>query len=269
MKYRHTLIFTGVCLPVCILLRILQLVFTIDDTTGFIKQPYSAVSLAITVVIFASIATLGVMAYFSDKTEKKAKDKNYFISVTSFILSGVFIYDTVALIGTMSVMVWYDALSVLLGIVCAVVFAAYGVRNIYQYKFLNILLIVPVFYYVIRLISIFVSTSALALVTENVYLIFTNASLLFFLFEFSKMKNNIDEKVKYKKLFASAIVSVALCLTQSVPKMVLQFSQISVRDKASALLNFAMALFVLSCVLSVFSDKPTQNGTHQAKHLAE
>lgn len=269
MKCRHTLILTAVCLPVCILLRILQLIFTIDSVTGFVKQQYSAISTVITVVIFAAIAAVGVLGYFADEPVLKTESKNYAVCVTSFALSGVFLYSTLASLLSLTTATWYDLFLILLGVLSAASFAAYGVRNIYCYNFPNVLLVIPVFYYVIRLISIFVSTSALALVSENVFLIFTNSALLFFLFEFSKIQNNIDEKVNYKKLFASAVISVALCLTQSVPKIVLQFGEISACDRASAMLNAIMALFVLSYILTVFSDKTEQTDLHKAKHLAE
>ena len=50
MKYRHAMIVLSAALPVCVVLRALQLIFTIDSSTGFIKQSYNTVAIAITVM---------------------------------------------------------------------------------------------------------------------------------------------------------------------------------------------------------------------------
>ena len=63
MKFRHSVTLFCVCLPVCLILRALQLIFTIDEKTGFIKQQYTGISVAITLVILAGVASVGLISF--------------------------------------------------------------------------------------------------------------------------------------------------------------------------------------------------------------
>lgn len=269
MRYRYNMMLLGVCLPMCLVLRALQLIFTIDEKTGFIKQQYSSISVVITVVIFAGIAAVGLICFASNGVTMKKKDKNLMLAATSFLVGIVFICDTAVQIFSMNISAWYDLISMLLGLISAAVFIAFGVKKIYSYKFFDSLLTIPVFYYIVRLISVFVSTSELALVTENIFLLFTNGALLFFMFEFAKVENDIDEKPKTRKIFSSGIIASMLCMTQSVPKIAAYGGSMSPRDIVSSLLTFAVGLFVLSYIMSGFGDKSSDENIHTAKHLSE
>ena len=194
MRYRHTITLLGTCLPVCLILRALQLIFTIDSNTGFIKQQFSGISITIMIVIFAAIISVGVMGFVADGVKIQKKQNNFFLAASAFLVGCMFIYDTVATLKTQNLTAWYDMFTVFLGIITAAVFIAFGVKNMCGIKFPDIFLVVPVFYYILRIITVFVSTSALALVTKNIFLIFTNGLLLFFMFEFAKFENDIDEK---------------------------------------------------------------------------
>lgn len=269
MRYRHTMTLFGVCLPICLILRALQYIFTIDGATGFIKQQYSSISVIITLIIFAGVFSVGLIGYATDSVVYEKKNSNYALMVGSFLAGLSFIYDTATSFLNFNVIAWYDIFVIILGLMCAVVFIAYGVRFLYSYNFPTMSFIVPVFYYIIKLISIFVSTSELALVTENIFMIITNSTLLIFIYEFSKVENNIDEIVKSKKLFAWGIISAMLCFTQSVPRILVYNASLSQKDMSSALLNAIMGVFILSYIMSSFKDKNAYKTAHVAKHLAE
>ncbi len=269
MRYRHTIKLLGACLPICLILRTLQLIFTVDSATGFIKQQFSGISVTIMVVIFAAIVSVGVLGFAADGVKIQKAQKNIFLAASAFLVGCMFIYDTVASLQTQNITAWYDIVTVFLGLITAAVFFAFGVKNIYDIKFPHIFLVVPVFYYILRIITVFVSTSALALVTKNIFLIFTNGILLFFMFEFAKFENNIDEKPKLRKFFASGIMAVMLCFTESLPKFISQTDIMSDRDIADGILTLTMGAFVLTYILSNFADKHSLENTHTAKHLAE
>lgn len=269
MSYRHTMTLFGVCLPICLVLRVLQLIFTIDSTTGFIKQQYSAISVIIMLVIFAGIISVGLIGFACDGIKFQKKEINPVTSLTSFLTGGMFIYDTAALVASASIAAWYDKVLLLFGLLSAAVFIAFGIKKIYMYKFPSILLVVPVFYYIVRLISIFVSTSALSLVTKNIFLLFANGALLIFMFEFSKTENKIDDTPKIKKLFSAAIVASMFCFVQALPRIIVYGASMSGRDMADALLTLTISLFVISYMISEFADDSIGKNVHTAKHLAE
>ena len=67
MRYRYTMNLFYIALPICLLLRTIQLIFTIDETTGFIKQQYSSISTVVMIVICAAVAAVGLLGFAGDE----------------------------------------------------------------------------------------------------------------------------------------------------------------------------------------------------------
>ncbi|MBQ2273904.1 MAG: hypothetical protein II334_00345, partial [Clostridia bacterium] len=163
MKHRHALILLSIALPICVLLRTIQMFFTIDAATGFVKQQYSAISVIITVIICAAAASVGLLAATIDNTKQNEAEQKPLVALAGVFAGGMFVYQTVAGFTQLFGGAWYNILLIFLTLCSAFVFAAYGVRNIYEYEMPKIMLIVPVLYYILKLISVFVSTSELSL----------------------------------------------------------------------------------------------------------
>ncbi|MBQ8740248.1 MAG: hypothetical protein IJY79_01705 [Clostridia bacterium] len=269
MKNRHTLTLLCVLTPVCVMLRAIQLIFTIDSTTGFIKQQYTAISVLITVIVCAAIASMAMLAASVDEIKERSDGKHPSVAIACMLTGGMFIYQTVARMSVLNA--WYDILLVLLTLMSVFVFVAYGLKNIYDYKMPDIMLVIPVLYYVIKLISVFVSTSALALVTENIFLIFTNSVLLWFMYEFASFENRIgDIAKKPKKLFASGLAAVMLCAVTAIPKLILLMTgktEVSSGDVSAALLNISVGIFIITYIISNFYNKDEVKKS-VPKHLA-
>lgn len=270
MKHRHSLMLLSVALPICVLLRAIQMYFTIDGATGFIKQQYSIISVIITVIICAAVASVGLLATTLEDVKQNTFKQCPAVAIASALAGGMFIYQTVAGLSAISG-AWYDTLLVFLTLVSAFVLVAYGLKNIYEYRFPSLILVIPVVYYVVKLISVFVSTSALALVTENVFLIFTNSVLLWFMFEFASFENEIgDTAKKPKRLFASGLAAVILCAVASLPKLILSILgkiQLSSGDVSAALGAAAIGIFILVYIVCNFIDK-SENTKSVGKHSA-
>lgn len=270
MKHRHTLMLLSISLPICVLLRTIQMYFTIDAATGFVKQQYSAISVLITVIICAAVASVGLLATALDAVKQNADKQRPAVAIASVLAGGMFIYQTVSAF-SMPRGAWYDTLLVFLALASAFVFIAYGLKNIYSYNLPSLILVIPVIYYVVRLISVFVSTSALALVTENIFLIFTNSILLWFMYEFAGFENEIGDIAKSpKKLFASGLAAVMLCAVASLPKFILAMLgaiKLSGGDVASALLNLTVGIFILTYIVCKFGEKSKRHKT-VGKHSA-
>ena len=271
MKQKHALMLLGITLPICILLRTLQMCFVIDEKTGFVKQQYSAIGLAITIVICVATAAVGLFAATLEGTKHNKRELRPPVAIASALAGGMFIYETVAVASRQTNGAWYDILLTSLAFASAIVFVAYGLKNIYSYKMPPMILVVPVLYYIVRLISVFVSTSSLALVTENVFLIFTSGILLWFMFEFACFENDIGDIAKRpKKLFASGVAVVVLCGTTSISKFIYAMVndvQLSSEDIAAASLNVAAGIFVLVYIVYNFGEN-LERKKDTSKHSA-
>lgn len=269
MKNRHILTLLCVVTPACVILRTIQLIFTIDGATGFIKQQYTAISILITVIVCAAIAAMSMLAVSVDEIKERSHIKYPSVATVCALVGGMFVYQTVA--GMAVLAAWYDVLLVLLTLVSAFVFVAYGLKNVYDYKMPAIMLVAPVLYYVVKLISVFVSTSALALVTENIFLIFTNSVLLWFMYEFASFENQIgDVSKKPKKLFTSGLAAVMLCAVTAIPKLILLLTgktEISSGDVSATLLNISVGIFIITYIISKFYNNG-EGKKSAPKHLA-
>lgn len=271
MKHRHSLMLLSIALPICVLLRAIQMCFTIDITTGFIKQQYSAISVMITVIICAAAAAVGLLATTLDGVKQNSVKPCPSVAIASALAGGMFIYQTVSGISIVNGGAWYDVLLVVLALASAFVFVAYGLKNINDYNLPSIVLVIPVVCYIVRLISVFVSTAKLALVTENIFLVFTNSVVLWFMFEFASFENEIgDADKKPKRLFASGLSATILCAVASLPKLILALLgvvRVSSGDISEALLNMSVGIFILIYIVCNFADK-SENKKNVGKHSA-
>lgn len=267
MKHRQIINLLYVAVPVCVLLRIMQLKFTIDATTGFIKQPYRDISMLISFVVFAAIIAMCVLAYFSESVSVKTSSTQPIVAFSCVLTGGLFVCDSVSSVVEINDI--YSIFLILLGLISAVAFILFGIEKIYPLVFPKALLIAPTVYYIVKLIKLFVSTSELSLVTENIFLLFTHSALLCFVFEFASYENNFgDSARRQKKLFACGITSTMLCIVTALPKLLLPSTlneQTHRADVSSCLLLLSQAVFVLLYIISNFcsNDKPK---AHISKH---
>lgn len=272
MRYRHIINLFFVSTPICVLLRTIQLVFTIDGGTGFIKQQYSTISVLITLIVCATVGAIGMLASSIDGIKQNPHKTQPAVALAGILVGVMFIYQTIANLKGLTIGAWHDMLLAVLCLLSAFVFIAYGLKSIYSYKMPAMILVIPVVYYIVRIINVFVSTSALALITENVFLIFTNSVLLWFMFEFASLENQIgDASKKTKKLFASGIASVMLCTVTAIPKLILiitDSSDVSNGDVASSLLNVAVGIFVFAYIICNFGEQNAANQKKPSKHSA-
>ena len=268
MRHRHALVLLAITTPICVVLRVIQMCFIIDEKTGFAKQTYSAINFGIMIIICASALAVALLATNVEETKQVKKELRPSLAIVSALVSGMFLYQMVSGVSGRPT-AWYDVILVVMALASAVVFLAYGLKNIYVYNMPPIIMIVPVLYYIVRLISVFVSTSELSLVTENIFLIFTSSILLWFMYELASFENGIGATEKApKKLFASGLAAVILCAVTSVSKLVFAVvsdTDLSSGDISSALLNMAMGCFVLVYIVCNFIQKPEKK-VHQSKH---
>ena len=277
MKYRHAMILLATSLPLCVVLRIIQVYFTIDNATGFIKQQYSTMGLLISVIVCAGIAAVALLTAITDIKCKESECPQLAICVSSLLVGGMLIYKAVTNIsevlkfGAWQTTAWYDFALFVLMLLSAVVFFAYGLKNISDFKMPSMILSIPVFCFIVKLISVFVSTSSLALVTENVFMIFTSSAVLWFMFEFSNFENGVGDKdKKIKKIFASGIASVMFCAVTTVPKVFVALilkSGLSNSDISTVLLDISLAIFILSYIICKFGEVQ-KNAKSPSKHQA-
>ena len=274
MKYRQIINLLWISIPMCVLLRVIQIMFTLDDNTGFLKQEYYKIGMLISFVVCAAAVAITAIAGNVTKLEKQEKEIDVAVAVTGFLTGGMFFYEISTMSATLGGGLIKNMIFILLALGSAYTFIAYGVKKICKYKFPSMLLIIPAVYYLAKLINLFVSTSGLALVTKNTFMLIANAALLLFVFEFASFENNYKGKEgNPKKLFAVGIGTIMICVSTALPVVIsaiLQNNELTVVSKgelASSVLMITQAIFIFAYLNGKFCKK-SANEKPNAKHSA-
>ena len=263
MKYEKILLFSSIALPAVVLMRFLQLFFTVDVKTGFFKSEYEDAGRCPLVLIALGCAAVAVLCLTSHRNPENPPKKNLVTAVFSFITAAVTAIEIFSESFAGTVMRWQSSLLMLMGLAAAAFFVAYGISLISDFTLPPISAVIPVFYFIIKVICVFTSVSSLALITDNILMLAAYCTLLFFFLCFGKLYNGIDREYNFRKLQASGFASVLLCLTQSVPHIIFNLSNGGAYRHTSNISNISLlayGLFTAAFTLAHFSLKNTSAG---------
>ena len=238
MKYEKILLFSSIALPAVVLMRFLQLFFTVDVKTGFFKSEYEDAGRCLLVLIALGCAAVAVLCLTSHRNPENPPKKNLVTAVFSFITAAV-----------TAIEIFSESFA--------------GISLISDFTLPPISAVIPVFYFIIKVICVFTSVSSLALITDNILILAAYCTLLFFFLCFGKLYNGIDREYNFRKLQASGFASVLLCLTQSVPHIIFNISNGGAYRHTSNISNISLlayGLFTAAFTLAHFSLKNTSAG---------
>ena len=258
MKYKKIILFFCITLPLSILLRTLQLFFTVETDTGFFKAEYKTVGLYLLVLIVAVCASLAIICFTGHRNPEHPPKINPIMALSSF-LAGIYIVGGIfdrSFTGV--VMRWQTTLLTLFGVLSAVYFLLYGLSGFIRFKLSPILSVIPSIYFIMKIICSFTAVSSLALITDNLLVLAAYCVILIFFLSFGKLYNGIDSENNFRKLMASGLVSVVLCFTQAVPHIIINLVTDNGYLHTSNAANLSLlgfGLFIAAFTFSHFSLK--------------
>jgi len=253
MQYRKIMLFFTIGLPISIIMRVFQLFFVIDSTNGFFIEKYNTYGIIITVLIFAITTFLAVFCLTSHRAPENTPEPNLFLSIASFFLGFAVIFDIFIKETSIAVSPLLNTLKFVFGFATAVLFLGHGFKKFYNFKIPSFCFIIPCLYIILKTITQFTIISALALISDNLLVISAYCAYMLFMLQFAKLYNNADSDTDFRKLLASGLVSVVLCLTQAVPYFIygiLNSFKYTHTSLATNLLLLAMGVFALTFTLS-------------------
>ncbi len=255
MKLNKIMSFFCIGLPICVCLRIFQIVFTIEFETGFYVNEFATIGKVISAVIFVFCGLLCLYSFKYYKSPENPPKQNMLLSVTSIGLAAVTILQAFGESSYVLTLPWQVWLMRLLGVVAAAYFVMFGIKYYLNFKFPLILNIVPSLFMIVRTAFVFINTSSLAHISDNVLLIAVYCAILLFFVNFAKLYNDIDNEKNFRKLLASGLVSASLCLTQSLPHIVVNIASGNKYLHVSHISNISvllMGVFILTFLVSHF-----------------
>lgn len=250
MKYNKIIFLFCVFLPVAVLLRLMQLSFTVDYTTGFYLKEFESNAKAMLLVLFALTFAPSFFAFFSHRSPDNPPKPNIFLSIASIAVGVSIVCELTFEILPQTITGWQIGLLRISGIASAIFFVAFGLKRFINFKLPNICTAIPAIYIIFRIICDFTAISSLALISENLILMFAYCTVLIFFLQFAKLYTGLDSEYNFRKLLASGLAAVTLCILQSVPHFVLKtltgYSFMHTSPTA------AISLFVIGVFIAVF-----------------
>lgn len=223
MQFKKILLFFTVALPLSVALRLVQLGYTVDMTTGFFKTEYKPYGLYILIAIFVFAAATAFFAFTSHRAPEHPPRVNPVLAGAALLLCLALLYELAAESFPESVPYWQTALLKLSGFATAMFLALYAVGAFLALPIPEICTVIPMVYLILRIICYFTAISSLALISDNVLLIASYCAMLLFMLYFAKLYNKSEGDSNFRRLMASGLASTLFCLTQSVPHIIINF----------------------------------------------
>lgn len=221
MKYKKIILFFCIALPASILMRLLELYFTIDTKTGFFKPEYKNIGYYLLILIIAFCTVTALLCFTSHRNPEHPPRKNPILGAASFLMAAGLGLDLFGESFVEAIMKWQTAVLMVSGLASIVYFIAFGVGMFADINIPPVCTAVPTVYFIARIICSFTAISSLALITDNVLMLAAYCVALLFFLCFGKLYNKIDVDYNFRKLMAAGLSSVTLCFTQSIPHIII------------------------------------------------
>ncbi len=250
MKQGKIMLFFGISLPICVLMRALQLFFTVDTQTGFFKPEYITVGIYLLFVILAFCVCLAVICFSSHRAPEHPPVKNPLLSLVAVFLGLSVLIEIYADSSSVNLL-WQSSLISVTGILAAFYFFAFGAERFLPFKLPPLFSVAPTLYLIARIIYAFTSVSSLALISDNILLLAAYCVSLLFFLSFGRVYNGIEAESGFRRLLATGLVATLLCLTSAIPHFVINFVTNGAYLHTSGITN--LGLLVLGLFIGVFT----------------
>lgn len=255
MKLNKIMAFFCIGLPICVCLRIFQIIFTIEFETGFYINEFETIGkvILIAIIVFCALLWLYSSRYY--KAPEKSPEYNMLLSVSSVGLAVVTVAQAFMESSYIYTFAWQNLLIKIVGIITALYFLGFAAKYYVNFKFPPMLHIIPCIFMILRTAFIFINTSALAHISDNVLILAAYCAVLVFFVNFAKLYNDVDAENNFKKILASGLVSAVLCFTQGIAHSVINFASGNKYLHVSHVANISvllMGVFVIVFIVTHF-----------------
>ena len=251
MKLNKIMTFFCVGLPICAVLRIFQIVFTVEFKTGFYKAEFALYGKLILAVIFGFCLLLWWFASRYYKSVEKPPKGNIMLSLSALAVAATVLIQSFSENMLIYRFSWQPLIMKLGGILAALYFAAFALNNYFSFKFPPVLHIIPCVFMILRTVFVFINISSLAHISDNILLVLAYCVLMLFFLNFAKLYNEMDTEKNFKKLLSSGLVSAILCFTVSVPNFVINIASGNAYLHLSNITS--LSLLILGVFVSLFT----------------
>lgn len=225
MNRKFTYMYFSLATFAAVAFRLFLLLFATDTESGFIKPEYIASATFMIILIALAVTLIFVFSLRSSVSSfKQTVSPSIANKTVSFILGVSVFFET--MFSPLSDMLHptIQNLDLILGFATLVVLICSAFRKEFKINFNPLLNVVPLIFFIVRLIGIFKIFSAFSMIVDIVFeLVALCALLVGFLF-FAKCENFAQEGIKTTPTFAAILFSGSLGITASLPKIILNLT---------------------------------------------
>ncbi len=257
MKTKNLFIFSVCIAIICTAIRIATVFYTTQDTTGFFiaRLAFFGVFLSVTIFILTVIAF--VFAFFADKKASADFKLNKISGVLS-VICGIVTLLYPALFNTSAIIAWQNNLTLFFSFLTGIWFTFFGLSAFTDLKIPSIANVIPMFYYLMRLVLVFTSFSASALVSEHVFSLAYRCILLVFMLMFLRICAGYPTNRTLKFFLPVSIITFILTFTSVVSRLIVYFSLGNTFVHGDIPIDYdgiALCLFILPITYNILKEK--------------
>ncbi len=269
MKFKHIMWFFAVALGACTFIRTLQMLFTLDATTGFIKTEYRTLGMAMMAIICVAAVLSVAIGASVKRCPVKMPTVKPLLGIGSMLLGAAILVE----VFTPAYLLKYASVYIVVGIEAfgcftGVFFIAYGLKAFIKYKLPTPLYMIPVAYWAVKLVYMFMSISTLALITDNILVCAAYGSTLVFMLEYAKLANKINIQATSRLLLASGMCASIFSIVSSLPRFVVVLtgnSKVLHESIFSTLTMLVTGVFMILFIAYYFRNKNLSHHHRRSK----
>ena len=240
MKLKKTVFFFSIAASVCVVVNLLQLIYTVEATTGFYKQGLSKVGFLLFGVIALVSLFIAVLASTMRPDALNLPEQNIYMSLSALAMAFSVFWEITTEKFNTGVRPWQTGLLKIFGILTAIYFVLYALKFVFYINIPKLASIIPTLYYLVRMICFFTSIASLVIISDNLMLIITYSAILVFMLNFARIYNYIEYNKSSKALLISGLIAVIFCLSTAVPHIVLRLFKSGLHSSLSPANDFSL-----------------------------
>lgn len=257
LKFKNIAIPFLVAIPTCFMLRLVQMLYTIDSATGFFKDEYKTMGVVLGAGLFVITALLAVLCFSAYERPEKVPEANVFLGIAGIVFGLTVGYQIINESFVISIVqTWQIVALIISGLLAALYLIVYGLSIICGFNIAKSCAIVLPVYFLFRIVCIFSTITYLSLTFETVITLASHCVTILFMLFFAKMVNGINKNTNFKHLLAAGISGTVLCVADSLPRIVLELLgklKYLHSNPSSAYTVLATGLFMTALLFSYFS----------------
>lgn len=258
MKHNRILFFFSVSAVLSLVLRIVQIYFSIDKGTGFFKKEYTPEAQYILVVIFLFALALFIFSLKSHRAPASPPQGSFLLALASVVAAGGILYELFTHSIKIIAPTWQILALSVSATLCAAWLVLFAAHQIFGATVPAALAVFPTVYMIFKMIFEFMTVSSLALVSDNMFSLFAMATVMLFMLNLTKLFTASAKDKGFRLLLGWGFVASLICLTQSTSHFLIRiFTGENFAHVAyPSLINmFTLGAFILTFILTHFSQK--------------